>query len=82
VLRGQQVYLVWKGHLDPKEQLAARVLRETVVCRVLLVHPVPPENFLSFPLTSCSREMLPTGPSVRFAVTKPKESLRRTRMWI
>jgi len=82
VLRGRQVYLVWKDRLDPKEQLVARVLRETVVCRVLLAPPVPPENFLSFPLTSYSREMLPTGPSVRFAVTKPKESLRRTRMWI
>jgi len=84
VLRGQQVYQVWKDRLDLKEQLEARVLRETVVFRVLLVLPVPPVNFLSFPLTSSSREMLPTGPSARSAVTKLKESpsLRRTRMWI
>jgi len=84
VLRDRQVYQVWKDRLDPKERLAARDRRETAGFPVLLALPVPPENFLSFPLTSSSRGMRPTGPSARFAVTKPKESpsLRRTRMWI
>jgi len=82
VLRDRQVYQVWKDRLDPKEQLVARDRRETVVFPVLPALPVPPVNFLSFPPTSSSRGMLPTDRSVRFAVTKPKESpsLRRTRM--